>query len=51
MAKEKNLGGRPKTVFTDKQIAQIEALAACFTLFVCYFHPWVCVLDIKKSSS
>jgi len=32
MAKEKNLGGRPKTVFTDKQIAQIEALAACLPI-------------------
>lgn len=32
MTKEKNLGGRPKTVLTDEQIAQVEALAAYLSI-------------------
>lgn len=38
MAKEKNLGGRPKTVLTDEQIAQVEALAAYLSISdIAYF--------------
>ncbi len=51
MAKEKNLGGRPKTVLTDEQIVQVEALAAYLSIDdIAYFldiSPRN-FLDIKK---
>lgn len=38
MTKEKNLGGRPKTVLTDEQIVQVEALAAYLSISdIAYF--------------
>lgn len=51
MTKEKNLGGRPKTVLTDEQIAQVEALAAYLSINdIAYFFDISerSFLDIKN---